>query len=732
MLPFLPSFDVSKLKRLQLKVCRYAHHIINLNSYIRHRQVPKGLSVSPCITFPLNSTEQRKLEEYHKTPDLRYIKLALEAAKRLEKEAQANVLTYLDQARVSLPADQFATITSDLQRYAKEQKMLLDKKRTSKWQRDSLAMHAGTKRARGSRGGKKWKQKRAIAIQQTATTPTTVVNLSGIQLSQAENSLLSKGLGFCPSTEKLNKQQLARDCFQFYRRLRLRDFFFDRPSTFNSDSSALADTNLRCPSVWQPPKAARSPVLEGFIATFHKELQTATKTSTAVAGSSNMTWEETLALSQLSSRDDIVIKPADKGSAIVILSKTQYRAEVLRQLDDDKFYSKLNRDPTKQNNSDIKAKVTDLLHRDIINKKTASDLVEGHPKAASFYILPKIHKNLQNPPGRPIVSSNGCPTERISCYVDQILKPLVKTLPAYIQDTKDFLCQLQSIDPVGDDALLVTMDVVSLYSNIPHDDGLAACKEMLETRPTPQPPTSDVIDLAQLVLERNCFQFENQHYAQILGTAMGTRMAPSYANTFMGWLEAKLLATAPEGRTPKVYKRFIDDIFMLWLWGREALDSFIAHANELHATIKFTYEASRSVNFLDCTVSVSADGTLDTDLYTKPTDTHQYLLPSSNHPSFITRNIPYSLAIRICMIVSDSEKRKQRLSEMKHQLQCRGYSRGGVEAQIRKAERTHHHRECHLYWNGQNTYLTSDHSLNKCIHSYIVTHASAVSLKDNQ
>jgi hypothetical protein len=39
-----------------------------------------------------------------------------------------------------------------------------------------------------------------------------------------------------------------------------------------------------------------------------------------------------------------------------------------------------------------------------------------------------------------------------------------------------------------------------------------------------------------MVLKKN-FTFNGDHYIQINGTAMGTKMAPSYANIFMGKLE---------------------------------------------------------------------------------------------------------------------------------------------------------------------------------------------------
>ena len=128
-------------------------------------------------------------------------------------------------------------------------------------------------------------------------------------------------------------------------------------------------------------------------------------------------------------------------------------------------------------------------------------------------------------------------------------------------DTKDFLRQLQSLPPLPPEAILFTMDVVGLYNNIPHDDGLKACETMLERRLVKVPPTSDIVQLARHVLELNAFQYQTKYYLQTCGTAMGTKMAPSYANLFMACLEERLLASAPGQLVPEFYKRFIDDIF---------------------------------------------------------------------------------------------------------------------------------------------------------------------------
>ena len=81
---------------------------------------------------------------------------------------------------------------------------------------------------------------------------------------------------------------------------------------------------------------------------------------------------------------------------------------------------------------------------------------------------------------RPIVSSYNSATENISQFIDHWLQPIMKSLPSYLKDTLQLINELKEIS-VEPDTILVTVDVKSLYSCIPHDEGIAACKEALNS-----------------------------------------------------------------------------------------------------------------------------------------------------------------------------------------------------------------------------------------------------------
>jgi hypothetical protein len=77
--------------------------------------------------------------------------------------------------------------------------------------------------------------------------------------------------------------------------------------------------------------------------------------------------------------------------------------------------------------------------------------------------------------------------------------------------------------------------------------------------------------------------FNGEHYLQISGTAMGTKMAPSYANMIMGRLERRLLYYSPT--KPLSWLRFIDDIEMKWVDGRESLELWVCQKSGLSTAI---------------------------------------------------------------------------------------------------------------------------------------------------
>ena len=106
----------------------------------------------------------------------------------------------------------------------------------------------------------------------------------------------------------------------------------------------------------------------------------------------------------------------------------------------------------------------------------------------------------------------------------------------------------------------------------------------------PPIPSHYLKQMLGLILKENSFQFNGENYLQCHGTAMGTKMAVAFANLFMAEIETKMLNQS--NIKPKVWKRYIDDVFSLWDASKQDIDLFIEQANTFHPTIKFIAEIS--------------------------------------------------------------------------------------------------------------------------------------------
>ncbi|CAN7939219.1 unnamed protein product [Ixodes hexagonus] len=493
------------------------------------------------------------------------------------------------------------------------------------------------------------------------TPPDNVMNLSNFTLSASEQKVLQKGLNFCPATGHHNEFQLFWDLENFARTLRLQEFFHGKET---EERHPLSN-----PRQWAP-NSQRDKYLDLYIESVQRDILKSFKDPKKFR--QNISKDERAAMKALSERTDIIIKPADKGGAVVVLNKTDYLEEGMRQLNDRSFYKPLDTDPTDEYKAILKNTLQQLNQTKMLDDRTFRALISLHPRPGTFYTLPKIHK--PNNPGRPIISGIGTVTENLSSYVDSLIKEIPKSFDSYIKDTNHFLNLITDIN-VPANSFLVTLDVASLYTNIPHADGINSTVSMYESQISDKPIDGNTLSiLLRLILELNNFEFNDNHYVQVSGTSMGTKIGPNYANIFMGVLESRFLSN--QTMSPILCKRYIDDIFMIWTHSETELLKFIDTFNEAHKSIRFSRSYSQnSINFLDVTVTINGSS-LETNLYRKPTDRQQLLHFSSSHPQHCKTSIPYSQAHRyrrICSnerdFISNTDALRNTLSEQKYPKQ---------------------------------------------------------------
>ena len=171
---------------------------------------------------------------------------------------------------------------------------------------------------------------------------------------------------------------------------------------------------------------------------------------------------------------------------------------------------------------------------------------------------------------------------------------------------------------------------------------MEACLDAIDAAEASHIPRNVLRQLFEIVLKCDVFRFDGQIYEQIQGTAMGTKMAPSYANLFMDRFERAFLAQEPT--QPLVWKRYIDDILCIWIGTRSELEGFLDRLNKAHRTLKFTWSISNErIEFLNLNLfkggRFNRTTYLDMSTHFKKNNTFQYLHFSSSHPRGVFKGL---------------------------------------------------------------------------------------------
>jgi len=493
-------------------------------------------------------------------------------------------------------------------------------------------------------------------------------------LTYTEASVLSLGLKFIPKPSGIKQTDIDHSYREFSRRIMLTDFFHKKE---------LSDTNenrFNIKSTWLPPTHMVNKNVLGILDKLREELKNVNLKNRKCLQSNQFT----RVLKAISGYSDIIVKPADKGSSIVVQNLSDYTQEIERQLSVPLHYRKLDQPvyPSIRNNTN---KLLNTLYRSkVITKKEFHFLeIPESPRPRLFYTLPKIHKPVSKwynsiiPPGRPVVSDCSSDTYNLSILIDHFLQPISNKHPSYVKDTPDFISKLRKVNIKNPKCYLITLDVESLYTNIDNKDGVEAVKQILQQYLDPKRPDTEFLKFLETCLANNDFQFNKQWFLQLWGTSMGKRFSPAYADIFMAHFEQKTLKNC--SKLPELYLRYLDDIFMIWIHSLEDFQNFLDVLNNSHPTIKFKATISEvSVDFLDVTVykgpSFKKNGTLDTKVYFKSTDTHELLHKLSYHPKHTFSGLIKSQVLRFRRICTNDYDFEQAWKILYNALKNRSYT----------------------------------------------------------
>lgn len=298
-----------------------------------------------------------------------------------------------------------------------------------------------------------------------------------------------------------------------------------------------------------------------------------------------------------------------------------------------------------------------------------------------------MHKN--PPSSRPIVPTHSWGTMRLSKVLSYLLRPFLEQTPWVVKDIAAVKAQLSEFPMLPDtEYALVTGDVSSLYTNIPLPDGYKAIRDMTRNTLRQQYLAQSTAvnhfrcdleirylvdffaNMTRFVMLHNYFRSGNRLFQQTKGTAMGTNMAPEFANIYMAVAEqAELFNTdVIEGC---LYLRYIDDILVVG--PRNKLDQLVQQSNFLNLPLTINWlEVTTRLPFLDLELMLR-DGQLVYELYRKPINTYQYIEWDSAHPFATKKGFVTGEVLRILRNCSERETALKHIDFFHARIRARGY-----------------------------------------------------------
>ena len=333
-------------------------------------------------------------------------------------------------------------------------------------------------------------------------------------------------------------------------------------------------------------------------------------------------------LKELAKDKSIHITRPDKGKGVVILSHEDYVNKMLEVLNDSSTFKSLDIDPTIKKENKLIKQLLRMVDRKFITENEYKRIRPCGSLCARMYGLPKIHK--VGLPLRPVVSSIDGFNYRLSKYLAKKLQPFRKN-KYMVKDTFDFIESIKKINRNMTKHRMISFDVTSLFTKIPLSYTINLILNKLygpeHTCPQFIKDTSDWCskcldrhDMNQLLITATSdthFSFNNEYYVQTNGVAMGSPLAPVFADIFLIDLENKLMKKLKKAGL-LWYKRYVDDTFAI-IHKNAKISKIKKILNNFHKDIQFSsvQERNNELPFLDVLVHRRSKK-LETSVYRKP------------------------------------------------------------------------------------------------------------------
>ena len=450
-----------------------------------------------------------------------------------------------------------------------------------------------------------------------------IFNLSTKKLSPVQEEALSLGLKFCFNPLKINHTSYFRSFENLFKTLSSETIFNCVPNSLDYVKSNLKSIALKN---YYSFRSCLSP--------HHKSLISSLK--------------------ELSKDNSLVICKPDKGTGVVILNKEDYISKMNSILQDDSKFSLSDHDlyKTLLKYEDKNNRIVDQLFKDkIIDEETKKRLKSSGSRPGVMYGLPKIHKS--GVPMRPILSTSGSYNYQSSKFLVDLLSPIIDSSYT-VKDSFDFVSEITKFK--NENYVMASFDVKSLFTNIPLQETCDIIMQKLFPSNSSKYKSFDKLNFKKFLdncIKNNFFLFDQKLYFQKDGTPMGGCASSTLADIFLSHYEKIWLQNCPTNFKPVLYRRYVDDTFLLFK-NHSHISKFLTYINNQHNNIQFTSEVEKndSISFLDVLIRKS-NGSFSTQSYTKPTNTGLGMKFDSAVPNLYKFNLIKCLVDRAIKINSN-------------------------------------------------------------------------------
>lgn len=437
----------------------------------------------------------------------------------------------------------------------------------------------------------------------------------------------------------------------------------------------------------------------------HRALNSNMFSKAAIASSTpvNYSRHESAFIRRLMQEPSITIKPADKNLGMVLVDTSWYDSELNTMLRDTVTYRPVRFQQSRRAPRDGSHISVEQLQKTLLDQLTRladrhhSDLERWNPEQAdhvvrylqrhvtttnvmlpTIYLLIKVHKP-KGLCGRPIVPSTRWATTAASVVADHLLQEIVKraNIQHIVKDTKSFINELEhtSFSDQQRRGVFLTADIASLYTNIDTEMGLRLVEQFLQEQHTPLWLHELIMSLLSFVMNNSYLRFHDVVYHQIDGTAMGTAVAPTYANIVVYMLEKGALQHFSS--CIFLYRRYLDDIFAYVT--AESADRLQVALNSLHPKLRFDFAVHPTeAAFLDLTIykgeRFQQHGLFDLRVHQKHMNLYLYIPYRSFHPLAMKRSFIQTELTRYIRNSSDREDYVRIKRIFYQRLRDRGYT----------------------------------------------------------